>query len=152
MPEAKFKAPYGDENMHVIGKNNHHGYHFLVARMVDDGYAASHIARVCRRAVDEMAPLDAVLLHQGQWFVTTNWDDDDLKLRRWRGYVIALEAHEQALIRYQVWATTDDPQWLARNGTPEVLVVHGVTRREADELASRVRLLAKDSVVTVKPV
>lgn len=152
MAEIKFKAPYGAADRHVIGKDNHHGYHFLVARMVDEGYAASHIAMVCQQAAAEMAPLDAVLPHQGQWFVTTNWEDDDPRLQHWRKYVLALETYEDELFnRYQVWGTTDDANWLARNKTADVLLVHNVSRREADEIASRIRLLAK-TPVTVKQV
>jgi hypothetical protein len=140
--------PYGEKDQHLVGPENH-GYHHLVAYMVDQGYAASHIAKTCQKAAKSGAPLNAVKLFQGQWLTIDNAEGNPDQIR-WAEYANVLAMHEQHTQPCDVWATTDDPIWLDRNHTADVLVVHNVPRHEAEEIASRLRLLAAaGSVVRV---
>ncbi|MBD0733986.1 hypothetical protein [Streptomyces sp. CBMA29] len=96
--ETVFQAPYGNPEQHVYQRGQHHGYLWIVAHGVDQGYDAEHITRACQLAKDLSAPAHAVRrLTVGGWKVFTDYDQDEETVNRWRTYVLALEAYETAL-------------------------------------------------------
>lgn len=147
-----FLPPYGERDQHVIGASLNRGYRLIVAHMVAGGYAASYITKMCQQAAEDGAPPSALTKYQGQW-LTTEQCEGVPDLGSWLEYANVLAWHEQYTMPCDVWATTNDTNWLDRNGTPDVRMVHNVPRHEADEIARRIELVSvPGTVVNVRPV
>jgi hypothetical protein len=94
---ARFKAPYGTPDQHVIGPVHHLGYRALVAYHVDLGWFTDQIIKECEVAHEQRAPKDAVCRQGDDGWNRLSDITSVIMLRRLSGYAAALDAHEKKL-------------------------------------------------------